>query len=84
VGHTVEHGYGVFDELGKLEAGDTIEVDRLTFSVRSVDLLSKADFGRCAEALFDQSAPGRLVLVTCEGWDGESWQSNIVVLATPV
>jgi len=28
--------------------------------------------------------PGRLVLITCEDWDGERYLSNVVVTATPV
>jgi hypothetical protein len=27
--------------------------------------------------------PGRLVLVTCEDWNGARYLSNVVVIATP-
>jgi hypothetical protein len=33
--------------------------------------------------LFSQSGPGRLVLVTCEDWNGEVYLRNRVVVATP-
>lgn len=88
VGHTVSAGGGVFDDVGDLSTGDTIEVEgsgsRLTYRVHSVDVLSKDDLAKYAEHLFDQSGPGRLVIITCDDWDGSVWQSNIVTIATPV
>jgi hypothetical protein len=36
------------------------------------------------ERLFSQEAPGRLVLITCEDWDGTAYRSNVVVTAQPV
>jgi hypothetical protein len=33
--------------------------------------------------VFAQDVPGRLVLVTCEDWDGSGYLSNAVVIATP-
>lgn len=84
VGHSVSTGGGVFDNVTELSAGDTIEVDDLTYEVQSVEVMSKADLSRRAEELFDQSVSGgRLVVVTCEDWDGETWQSNAVAIATP-
>jgi LPXTG-site transpeptidase (sortase) family protein len=88
VGHTVSSGGGVFDEVGKLGAGDTIEVESsgatLTYEVRTVDVLSKDDLARYAEEIFNQSGAGRLVIITCEDWDGSTWRSNIVTVATPI
>jgi LPXTG-site transpeptidase (sortase) family protein len=87
VGHTVSSGGGVFDEVGSLSSGDTIEIEgsgeTLTYQVRSVDVLSKDELARHAEEIFNQSVPGRLVIITCEDWDGSSWRSNIVTVATP-
>lgn len=83
VGHTVRSGGGVFDDIGELGTGDTIEVDELVYRVQSVEVLTKEDVARRAEELFDQSVSGRLVVVTCEDWDGETWRSNIVAIATP-
>jgi hypothetical protein len=35
-----------------------------------------------ATDVFSQDVSGRLVLVTCEDWDGERFLSNVVVTAT--
>ncbi len=87
VGHTVRAGGGVFDDMGDLRGGDTIEVegadDALTYRVESVEVISKGDFARLAEQIFSQSGPGRLVVITCDDWDGTAWRSNIVTVATP-
>jgi hypothetical protein len=37
-----------------------------------------------AAQIFDQSVPGRLVLVTCEDWNGTTYLSNAVVIAKPI
>ena len=88
MGHTVRSGGGVFDDVGELGSGDTVEVTgssgTLTYRVESVDVLSEDELARDAEEIFDQSGPDRLVIVTCEDWDGSAWQSNIVTIATPV
>jgi LPXTG-site transpeptidase (sortase) family protein len=88
VGHTVRNnGGGVFDEVGTLRRGDTIEVEgsqsALTYRVESVDVLSKDDVARNAEQIFTQAGPGRLVVITCDDWDGTVWQSNIITVAVP-
>jgi hypothetical protein len=36
-----------------------------------------------AEEVFDQSIPGRLVLITCEDWNGKIYLGNVVVIAVP-
>lgn len=84
VGHAVRTGGAVFNDIGRLGSGDTIEVGDLTYKVSSVETLSKDDVARRAEELFDQTVPGRLVVVTCADWDGEVWQSNIITIANPV
>jgi LPXTG-site transpeptidase (sortase) family protein len=88
VGHTVRNnGGGVFDEVGTLRSGDTIEVEgshnALTYRVQSLEVLSKDDFARNAEQIFAQAGPGRLVVITCDDWDGTVWRSNIVTIAAP-
>jgi LPXTG-site transpeptidase (sortase) family protein len=87
VGHSARAGGGIFDDVGDLEAGDTIEVagesDSLTYEVESIEVLSKEDLARNAEEIFDQGVPGRLVVITCEDFDGQEWRSNIVTIATP-
>jgi hypothetical protein len=46
-------------------------------------VLSKGEFARNAEQIFTQGGPGRLVVITCDDWDGIVWRSNIVTVATP-
>jgi LPXTG-site transpeptidase (sortase) family protein len=89
VGHTVrDKGGGVFDDIGDLTRGDAIKVEgtdaTLTYRVRSIDVLSKEEVARRAEEIFSQTGAGRLVVITCEDWDGKAWQSNIVTIAAPV
>jgi LPXTG-site transpeptidase (sortase) family protein len=88
VGHTVRNnGGGIFDDVGTLRRGDTIEVvgsnSALTYRVQSVDVLSKDEVARDAEQIFTQSGPGQLVVITCDDWDGTAWQSNIITVAVP-
>jgi LPXTG-site transpeptidase (sortase) family protein len=89
VGHAVTNRVGgVFDDLEKLGRGDAIEVKglhaTLTYGVQSIDDLSKEEFARSAEQIFDQTRAGRLVIITCGDFDGTVWQSNLVVIAAPV
>jgi LPXTG-site transpeptidase (sortase) family protein len=88
VGHTVHSGGGVFDNIGDLTSGDAIQVEgsdsALRYRVRSVDVLSKDQVARQAEEIFDQTGAGRLVIITCDDWDGRTWQSNIVTIASPL
>lgn len=89
VGHTVRyHGGGVFDDVGLLGRGDSVEVDgsgsAVAYRVTSTAVLSKDEVAREAEAIFTQAGPGRLVIVTCDDWDGRVWRSNIITIATPV
>ena len=37
-----------------------------------------------AEKIFSQSGTGRLVIISCEDWDGTAWRSNVVTIAAPV
>jgi len=56
---------------------------RIRYVVSSVRTFSKGSLAAQAQRLFSQEARGRLVLVTCEDWDGEKYLSNVVVVATP-
>jgi LPXTG-site transpeptidase (sortase) family protein len=87
-GHTVSTGGGVFDDLEQLRRGDTVTIattggDRLSFVVDEVTSYRKQSLPRHAQRLFSQSASGRLVLVTCEDWNGTAYLSNEVVTAVP-
>lgn len=87
-GHTVHAGGGAMDDLEQLARGDrvwmTTDAGRIGYSVRRVTVLGKGELANRAEDLFDQSVPGRLVLITCEDWNGEEYLSNVVVTAVPV
>jgi LPXTG-site transpeptidase (sortase) family protein len=87
-GHTVHTGGGAFDDLGRLRPGDAVNVatgkKTLRYAVVSVTTYRKRALAKQAARLFDQSVPGRLVLVTCEDWNGTDYESNAVVVARPV
>jgi hypothetical protein len=86
-GHTVHDGGGALDDLEQLPVGAAVRVvttrGRVDYVVESVVVLDKDAIAREAPGLFSQEVPGRLVLVTCEGWDGTGYRSNVVVTATP-
>jgi hypothetical protein len=87
-GHTVHTGGGAMDDLEQLGRGDRVwmstDASRIGYSVRRVSVLGKGELAERAEELFDQGVPGRLVLITCEDWNGEEYLSNVVVTAVPV
>jgi LPXTG-site transpeptidase (sortase) family protein len=84
-GHTVHDGGGAFDDLGKLRAGSVVVVTtsrgQLRYQVTSITTYRKQALAKSAAQVFDQGVPGRLVLVTCEDWNGKVYLSNVVVVA---
>ena len=84
-GHTVHTGGGAFDDLETLRPGDRVRVrtaaGRVRYVVTGVTIYRKAGLARDAGRVFRQSGPGRLVLVTCEDWNGSVYLSNAVVFA---
>lgn len=86
-GHTVSTGGGALDDLERLRPGDPVVVSdtdgRTRWEVTSVEVLDKGRLSRAAERLFRQDGPPRLVLLTCEDWDGTAYRSNVVVVARP-
>ena len=86
-GHTVHTGGGALDDLETLERGDDVvlrtDKGRIRYVVDKVHVFSKGSVADHAERLFSQEVPGRLVLITCEDWDGTRYLSNVVVTATP-
>lgn len=86
-GHTVHTGGGALDDLETLAAGDPVTVrtnqGAVHYVVDEVRVFGKGAVAEHAERLFSQSVSGRLVLITCEDWDGEAYLSNVVVTATP-
>lgn len=86
-GHTVRAGGGAFDDLETLAAGDDVVVRsggrEVAYAVDTVEVLSREDLARRSASLFSRTGPGRLVLITCEDWDGTVYRSNVVVTARP-
>ena len=86
-GHTVHTGGGALDDLETLEPGDRVVVSsegsRTRWVVESVRVLGKGELARRAEQVFAQDGPPRLVLLTCEDWDGATYLSNVVVVSRP-
>jgi LPXTG-site transpeptidase (sortase) family protein len=87
-GHTVHTGGGALHDLEQLTRGERVVVRtdsaRLVYEVARVRVYSKGRLARDAERVFSQEAPSRLVLITCEDWDGRQYLSNVVVVARPV
>lgn len=87
-GHTVSSGGGALDDLETLEAGDRATVrtrhGSIDYRVGRVEIFRKATLAQEAARVFSQQVPGRLVLITCEDWNGTTYESNVVVTARPV
>jgi LPXTG-site transpeptidase (sortase) family protein len=84
-GHTVHNGGGAFDDLDRLRKGDPVVVTtsrgQVRYRVTGVTTYRKRALATHAQEVFDQDVPGRLVLITCEDWNGEIYLSNVVVVA---
>lgn len=87
-GHTVSTGGGALDDLELVRPGARVKVrtgrGEIAYVVASVRTYRKASLAADAQRVFSQSVPGRLVLITCEDWNGSVWLSNVVVTAHPV
>src|SRR6266540_3403692 len=83
--HTVHTGGGAFDHLEDLSAGDSVIIltdkGNLRYEVDWVRIYRKQSLAKHAAEVFDQSVPGRLVLITCDDWNGSVYLSNAVVVA---
>jgi LPXTG-site transpeptidase (sortase) family protein len=86
-GHTVSSGGGALDDLEILERGDRATVrtrhGSIDYRVGRVEIFRKATLAQEAARVFSQQVPGRLVLITCEDWNGTAYESNVVVTARP-
>ncbi|MFC0622566.1 class F sortase [Kribbella deserti] len=87
-GHTVRAGGGAFDDLEDLRPGDRLAVTTnrgpIRYVVRDVVIYRKQALAKVAAKIFSQRIPGRLMLVTCEDWNGKVYLSNTVVSADRV
>ena len=86
-GHTVHTGGGALDQLDQLVVGDVVRVrtDRgwIRYVVQRTRIYSTEELAREADRVFRLDGPGRLVLITCDDWNGSFYESNAVVVATP-
>lgn len=86
-GHAVHTGGGALDQLGELVAGDSLRVRTdagwIRYVVQRTRIYSKGALAEDAESIFRLGGPGRLVLISCDDWNGEIFESNAVVYATP-
>jgi LPXTG-site transpeptidase (sortase) family protein len=84
-GHTVHTGGGAFDDLDTLHKGDEVRIrtvrGTIEYAVTGVTIYRKGRLARDAERVFSQKGPGRLVLITCEDWNGSGYDSNAIVFA---
>lgn len=88
-GHTVHTGGGAMDNLGRLRRGQKVMVvtpkGKMHYSVTRVVTYTKAELAQRAVELFAQERSDvRLVLITCSGWTGKDYTSNVVVFAKPL
>ncbi|MBO9523876.1 MAG: class F sortase [Nocardioidaceae bacterium] len=88
-GHTVHTGGGVMNRLGDLRPGALVRVKTpegmFDFTTTKVFVYTRAELAQHAKELFGQKRPDyRLVLVTCTGWTGHDYTSNIIVFASPL
>ena len=88
-GHTVHTGGGVMNRLGDLRPGDVVRIrtpqGTVDYRTTKVFVYTKAQLAAHAHQLFGQGRKSvRLVLVTCTGWTGHDYTSNIIVFADPL
>jgi len=87
-GHTVHTGGGALDHLGQLVVGDSVRVRTdqgwIRYVVQRSRVYSKAELAADAKEIFRLGGAGRLVLITCDDWNGSFYESNAVVFASPV
>jgi LPXTG-site transpeptidase (sortase) family protein len=87
-GHTVHTGGGALDHLDKLVVGDKVRVRTdqgwIGYVVQRARIYPTAELARDADRIFRLGGTGRLVLITCDDWNGSFYESNAVVFASPV
>jgi len=88
-GHTVHTGGGAMDHLGRLRKGQVVKVvtpkGTMVYRTTRVVTWSKAELAKRSVELFGQKRDQpRLVLITCTGWTGSTYTSNVVVFADPL
>jgi LPXTG-site transpeptidase (sortase) family protein len=86
-GHSVHTGGGAFHDLVTLNRGDAVAVRTrrgiVRYAVRRVETYDRATLAAKSSSLFRHDGRARLLLITCEDWDGRAYLSNVVVTARP-
>ena len=87
-GHTVHTGGGAMDHLADLEVGAEVTVEtragETAYRVVSVTYYPKQTLADHAVEVFAQTGPHRLVLITCDQWNGSAYDGNTVAVAQPI
>ena len=88
-GHTVHTGGGQMDNLGSIQNGAIVKVvtkaGTVWYRETQVLVYSKKQVADHAQDLFNQDRKkNRLVLITCTGWTGDGYTSNVIVFADPL
>lgn len=88
-GHTVHNGGGAMNNLGDIRPGDLVQIrtpeGTVDYRATKVFVYTKPQVAKHAQELFSQKRKhNRLVLVTCTGWTGTYYTSNIIVFADPL
>lgn len=88
-GHTVHSGGGVMDRLGQIRRGAIVRVrtpkGMMDYAATRVVVYTKEQLAENANDLFRQDRKDpRLVLITCTGWTGSYYTSNVIVFGKPL
>lgn len=89
-GHTVHTGGGAMDRLGQIGMGALVQVRNargvlMNYAATRVVVYTKDQLAQHAQELFRQDRPDhRLVLITCTGWTGSYYTSNVIVFGRPL
>jgi LPXTG-site transpeptidase (sortase) family protein len=87
-GHNVNGLSVPMTNLDKTKIGALVTVTtpngKIRYRVTLVRIIRKTTLPSLAGNVFSQDVPGRLVLVTCDTWNGWEHLTNAVVIAVPV
>ncbi|MCW2769821.1 MAG: Sortase family protein [Aeromicrobium sp.] len=88
VGHTASKDDGVFDNLSDLEKDDRITVrgqkGTLDYRVTSEREVKVEKFKAESDRIYRETGPSGLVLMTCGDWNGERFETTIIVYAKAI
>lgn len=86
-GHTYSGGNGVFDRLLQLNSGDLVKVKTTEgvqrYRVGSVRKVPLEEYDRIKHDIYRWDGPSGIVLLTCGDWNGDGYDSTVVVTARP-